>query len=213
MYVGRIVAIGRNFEGRLCVLYRVSSRSFPNREAKILKGGVAILPKPGYEHELQDNPFVAYNCLYVDGNFALVSNGSQTDTLTTKLRNRCSMRDALITVLHTFDYEHDTLSTPRIAAIVEAGTNYGFLGIITKESLGVRRFELVKGQVIYIATYEHNFPNESFSDNNFDVTTAEAACNYILGRGVFSTLEKPITAACAIEADAGKFNIAVANAE
>jgi IMP cyclohydrolase len=31
MYVGRIVAVGRTPAGRAAVMYRVSSRSFPNR--------------------------------------------------------------------------------------------------------------------------------------------------------------------------------------
>ena len=213
MYVGRIVAIGRNFAGRLCALYRVSSRSFPNREAKILRDKIAILPRTGFEHELNDNPFVAYNCLHCVDKFAFVSNGTHTDALLTKLQSQYSARDALITVLHAFDYEHDALSTPRIAAVVEAGADYGFLGIITKESLSVRRFQLVNGRVFYVATYEHDFPSESFSDNEFDAITAKDACHYILYRGVFSKLEKPVTAACALEDDRGCFEIAVENAK
>ena len=52
MYVGRIVAVGRNANGAACGLYRVSSRSFPNREARILENSVAILPKPGHEDDI-----------------------------------------------------------------------------------------------------------------------------------------------------------------
>ena len=131
--------------------------------------------------------------------------------LTLKLQNRYSIRDALVTVLHAFDYEHDTLSTPRIAGLIEKDAECGYLGIITKESLVVQRFELECGKINYIATYEHYFPNKAYSDNRFDAKTAKHACQYILGQGVFSTLEKPITAACAIENGSSGFKIAVAN--
>ncbi|HCN07692.1 MAG TPA: IMP cyclohydrolase, partial [Lentisphaeria bacterium] len=63
MYVGRIVAVGRNANGAACGLYRVSSRSFPNREARILENSVAILPKPGHEDDIYKNPYIAYNCV------------------------------------------------------------------------------------------------------------------------------------------------------
>ncbi|NIM06307.1 MAG: IMP cyclohydrolase, partial [Armatimonadetes bacterium] len=42
MYVGRIVAVGKT--SRPLVAYRVSSRSFPNRVARITDIGVAIEP-------------------------------------------------------------------------------------------------------------------------------------------------------------------------
>ena len=191
MYVGRIVAIGMNLQGHLCALYRVSSRSFPNREAKILNDEVAaILPKPGFEYEMDDNPFIAYNCLRVDRNYVVASNGIHTDILTLKLQNHYSIRDALITVLHAFDYEHDSLSTPRIAGIVQRHAQCGYMGIITKESLVVQRLKLERGRINYVATYEHNFPNESFADNRFDAETAKDACQYILGKGVFFNLRK-----------------------
>ena len=63
MYVGRIVAIGRTRAGSGAALYRVSSRSFPNREAKMLPGAVAIVPKPGFENDIFKNPYIAYNCV------------------------------------------------------------------------------------------------------------------------------------------------------
>ncbi|MCH6552420.1 MAG: IMP cyclohydrolase, partial [Planctomycetes bacterium] len=44
MYVGRIVAVGRNKAGRNAVMYRVSSRSFPNRQAVDNDGTPSIVP-------------------------------------------------------------------------------------------------------------------------------------------------------------------------
>ena len=54
MYVGRIVSVACSKSGKMCGLYRVSSRSFPNREAKILDKAVAILPKAGHENDAKD---------------------------------------------------------------------------------------------------------------------------------------------------------------
>ena len=42
MYVGRIVAIGMTKDGRPCAMYRVSSRSFPNRRAVENNGNVFV---------------------------------------------------------------------------------------------------------------------------------------------------------------------------
>ena len=48
-------------------------------------------------------------------------------------------------------------------------------------------------------------------DTAFDVANADAACQYIIGQGVFAELERPITAACAV-ADGDSFQIAIADA-
>ncbi|MCK5835313.1 MAG: IMP cyclohydrolase, partial [Lentisphaeria bacterium] len=56
MYVGRIVSVYLTKENKLGAMYRVSSRSFPNREAKINENTVAIVPKPGHEGDIFKNP-------------------------------------------------------------------------------------------------------------------------------------------------------------
>ena len=53
MYLGRIVAIGMTPENKAVAMYRVSSRSFPNREA-VKKGNVvSIMPRTGFEEDLK----------------------------------------------------------------------------------------------------------------------------------------------------------------
>ncbi len=212
MYVGRIVAIGRTVWGRVSALYRVSSRSFPNREARSIGDNVAIMPRAGFEDDIKKNPFIAYNCLAVIDRYALVSNGTHTDSIATQLKDGKAMRDILINVLHTYDYEHDALDTPRIAAIVDNQSGTGYLGSVTKQSLAVKEFSLTAGTAFYIATYEHVTPGESYMDCNFDVDSVDSACQYVLSGGVFSELEKPVTAACALENGASGYEIAVANA-
>ncbi len=85
MYIGRIVAIARTKDNRGAALYRVSSRSFPNRMAKTLANAVAIVPKPGFENDIQKNPYIAYDCLRLANGYAIVTNGSQTDPIAEKI--------------------------------------------------------------------------------------------------------------------------------
>lgn len=203
MYVGRIVSVGRNQEGKLTAMYRVSSRSFPNRKAVENERGIAIVPKEGHEGDVFKNPYIAYNCLRLVGDFAVATNGSHTDPVAEKLETGMTMRDALVSVLYGMDFEHDQLDTPRIAAIVDKKTGKGALGIVRRDAILVKDIELKAGEAFYIATYEHNEPSASYYDAAFDAKTAEDACDYMLGKGVFADLERPVSAACAIETEAG----------
>lgn len=208
MYVGRIVAIGRTGAGSLCAMYRVSSRSFPNRRAHAGEEAVSIIPKEGYEADIQRNPYIAYNCLRLVGPYAVATNGAQTDPVTEKLAAGMSMRDGMVTALFGMDYEHDQLNTPRIAAVVKSGSNRGCLGIVRHDALLVREFELDKNELFYLCTYEHNAPLDEYCDDAFDVSSAAEACRYILGKGVFADKEKPISAACAVETGKDTFEVA-----
>ena len=203
MYVGRIVSIGKNKEGKLVIMYRVSSRSFPNRKSRKIGQTVAIVPKKGSEAENSKNPYISYNCLRVAGNFAVAGNGSHADPIVEKLEAGMNMRDALISVLFGMDYEHDDYHTPRIAAVIDKERGSGALGIIRHDALLVENIELTAGKAYYVATYEHNRPGEEFCDENFHVQGAEDACQYVLGKGVFADLELPVSAACAMETETG----------
>ncbi|MBT7164531.1 MAG: IMP cyclohydrolase [Victivallales bacterium] len=211
MYVGRIVSVGMTKAGRLAAMYRVSSRSFPNREAKVLDKAISVLPKAGFEDDIHKNPYIAYNCLRLTGPYAVATNGSHTDPITEKLAAGMNMRDALVTALFGMDYEHDTLNTPRIASIVEKGSGKGYLGIVRHDAFHVAEFALEPGKAFYVCTYEHNVPCCHYTDADFDASSAADACQYMLGKGVFADLERPITAACAVETDEG-FETAVADA-
>jgi IMP cyclohydrolase len=210
MYVGRIVAIGRTRAGSGAALYRVSSRSFPNREAKLLPGAVAIVPKPGFENDIFKNPYIAYNCvrLVPAYDLAVATNGSHTDPLAEKLETGMTPRDALVNVLAAMDYEHDHLKTPRIAAVVRADGAAGWLGIVRHDAILVREFTLQPGQAFYLCTYEKNAPCVKQCDPEFDAATAADACARIMGQGVFAELEKPVSAVCAVADAARVFAIA-----
>jgi IMP cyclohydrolase len=212
MYVGRIVAVGRTFSGRYSAMYRVSSRSFPNRHAVQTERAVAIIPKPGHENDVHKNPYIAYNCLRLVGSIAVATNGSHTDPITEKIQSGVPERDALASVLLAMDYEHDQLDTPRIASTVNSDTGSGFLAIVRKDGIAVREFVLEPGQAFYVCTYENNEPGNQYSDSQFDVSTADAACDYVLGQGVFANLERPVTAACALDDGNGGYTVAMKEA-
>ncbi len=212
MYVGRIVAVARNKNGKYGAMYRVSSRSFPNREAKIIDRNVAVLPKQGFEDDIKKNPFIAYNCLKIVNSYGIVSNGIHTDYIALNIEKGLPVRDAMVIVLNSMDYEHDALDTPRIAGVVNKASGKGYLGVVTKRSICVKEFELEKGNAFYVATYEHTIPGSTQSDDNFDCESANEACQYSINGGVFATLEKPVTSAALLESDSDGYEIATKNA-
>ena len=203
MYVGRIVSVGKNQDGKLAAMYRVSSRSFPNRRAVENERGIAIIPKEGHEGDIFKNPYIAYNCLRLVGTYAVATNGSHTDPVAEKLEAGMNMRDALVTTMFGMDYEHDQLDTPRISAIIDSATGKAALAIVRKDALHVTEVELKDGEAFYVATYEHNTPYSELKDSGFKITSAEDACDYIIDKGVFADLEHPVTAACALQTEPG----------
>jgi IMP cyclohydrolase len=130
MYVGRIVAVGRTAQGANAALYRVSSRSFPNRQAVDLGGKLAVVPREGHEADVQKNPYIAYNCLRIASGWAIATNGSQTDPIAEKVESGVPLRDALASCLLALDYEKDDYDTPRIAAAVPLEGDRGWLATV-----------------------------------------------------------------------------------
>jgi IMP cyclohydrolase len=210
MYVGRIVAVGRNKRGQLAALYRVSSRSFPNREAQIKDNAVAIVPKKGAEGDVFKNPYIAYNCLRIAGRTAVATNGSQTDPIAEKVAAGMPLRDAFAVSLLALDYEKDAYNTPRIAAAVTAGGEAGYLGVVREDGLEVCRIKLEPGECFFVSTYETNRVSRAQRDA-FDATDAREGAEFILRGGVFAEMSNAVTGVCAIEKD-GRFEIAVAQA-
>ena len=187
MYLGRILAVGSTEKGKFAA-YRVSSRSFPNRMTKGYDDRVAIVPKEGFETDVFKNPYIAYNCIKIVDDVAVVSNGSHTDVIAEKIASGMNIRDALGLSLLTMDYEKDDYNTPRIAgAVTLDGESY--LGIVTHESLIVEK--VPEGKSAYISTYEHIKPNEV----DFEADNAQEAAEFIFNKGKFAEFTNPITSA------------------
>jgi IMP cyclohydrolase len=145
MYVGRLLVAGPGL-----VAYRVSSRSFPNRQTNVHDGKVAVVPTPDAPET--NNPYVAYDCLEPVGDRVVAGNGSHVDPIAGKLSRGAPVRDALGVVLGAMDFERDDYDTPRIAAVV--GAEEAWVGIVRRDALLV---EAVTEPTL-VATYEENRP-------------------------------------------------------
>ena len=202
MYVGRIVAVGRTPEGAGAVLYRVSSRSFPNRRTVKTSRGLAVVPIEGHEKDIFKNPYIAYNAVRIAGETAVATNGSQTDPIAEKIASGMSIRDAMVESLIVLDYEKDDFNTPRIAVAVARGSDEGWCGIVRKDALIVRSFKLTAGEAFFFATYEVSEPRLEYI-SPFRAATADEAARWAVDGGKFADLEKPVCSAAALATDAG----------
>lgn len=155
MYVGRIVAAGRDPAGTLFAGYRVSGRSQPNRRIVLEGESASVTFKDG---TVYDNPFVTYGCFRRAGRTLVVSNGSQTRPIAEKILAGLPPKDALASVMLALDYEHDHLNTPRIAALVDYLADEAWMSIVASDQLVVRRVDPGADQCFILATYELTEP-------------------------------------------------------
>ena len=167
MYVGRFVVVGPDVGA-----YRVSSRSFPNREITAREDALTVGPTADAPET--DNPYVSYNCLRVvetpTGETAAFGNGSHVDPIAEKLELGYPARDALAESLLALDYEKDDYNTPRIAA-TSGGDGEALIGTVRKDALVVETVE----EPTLVATYEKDSP-ESFG---LEADGAEAAASEV----------------------------------
>lgn len=195
MYVGRIVAIGQTKNGNNVGMYRISSRSFPNRSTKLSNNTVSVIPRAGFESDLTKNPYISYNCIKIAKSFAVITNGSHTDAIAEKIDMGYPVRDALALTLLAMDYEKDNYNTPRIAGVISLESNIAYLASVGEKSLVARDFELAPGTAFYVATYERSIPCIHYKDAEFDASSGSEAKSYVMNKGVFAKLELPVTSA------------------
>jgi IMP cyclohydrolase len=189
VYLGRILAVGSTKKGKF-VSYRVSSRSFPNRMAVSFEDRVSIVPTQGNEKDVFKNPYIAYNCIRIVEDTAVVSNGAHTDVIADKIAAGMGVRDSIALSLLSMDYEKDDYNTPRIAGAIspEEGS---YIGIVTHDGLRVEKID--DDRSFYISTYEQTKPTHV----KFDADDAASAAQFIMAGGKFAEFTHPVTAAAA----------------
>ncbi|MFC7072459.1 IMP cyclohydrolase [Halovenus rubra] len=165
MYVGRFVVVGPEVGA-----YRVSSRSFPNRQAT--ERGDTVTVGPTAQAAETENPYISYNCLRLTDRGAVIGNGSHVDPIAEKLTLGYPARDALAETLLALDFEKDDYDTPRIAGIVGVTDDptvttspAGYIGTVRRDGLLVREVN----EPTLVATYERDSPVQ------FDLTATGAA--------------------------------------
>ena len=184
-------------------MYRVSSRSFPNRVIKDINDALAVIPSPGSETDIYKNPYISYNCLRHNSEFAVVGNGTHTDPIFEKLASGMSIRDSMTSVLFGMDYEHDDYSTPRIAAVVSRSSKSLALGVIRVDGIEIEIINLEPGEYKFVATYETNKILKDFGGIGLKVQNSKEAAQFIIDGGNFLEFEKPVGSAAAIEIETG----------
>jgi len=167
MYVGRFVVVGPRVGA-----YRVSSRSFPNREAVARDGTITVGPTADAPET--DNPYISYNAVRETDRGVVVGNGSHVDPIAEKLALGYPARDALAEPLLALDFEKDDYDTPRIAGIVGVDPSdpttraegYGaVIGTVRRDALLVEEVT----EPTLVATYEKDSPEA------FDLASDDAA--------------------------------------
>ena len=197
MYIGRFIVVGPGIGA-----YRVSSRSFPNRQITDRDGLLTVGPTEDAPET--DNPYVGYNCVRTvagpatDGEVAVVGNGSHVDPIAEKLDLGYPPRDALAASLLALDYEKDDYNTPRIAGVVAAEEAY--IGTVRHDALLVEAVD----EPTLVATYEENSP----TSYEFDATDAAAAAE-----AVYTAEYEHAVCAAGVTVDADGATYAIENGE
>jgi len=198
MYVGRIVVIGKSWEGSF-VGYRVSSRSFPNRRAEVR--GRSVMVSPLNALDLAKNPYIAYNCIRVGKDTAVVANGTQADMIIEKIEDGTKPLDAISLSLVAYGYERDELDTPRLAGAVRG--DRAWLGIAKRREIRCKEFLLREGEAFMVATYEKT---------EFESLKIEGKSAQEIAKAAFDlTFERPVCSAAANALPGGEFELAVYN--
>ena len=204
MYVGRFIVVAPSLAG-----YRVSSRSFPDRQVIERDGTLTVAPTPDAEET--DNPYVSYNCARfvspgepecepTEADCAVIGNGSQVDPIAEKLASGYPARDALATALLALDYEKDAYDTPRIAGVLDSaeGEPVATIGIVRRDALLIEEVD----EPTLVATYERDTP-EAFS---LDAASAEGVADELYDHH----FEHAVCAA-AVERTGAGFEVAIEN--
>jgi IMP cyclohydrolase len=198
MYVGRIVVIGKS-DGRSYVGYRVSSRSFPNRRAEVR--GKSVMVSPLDSKDLAKNPYIAYNCIRVSEDTAVVANGTQADMIMEKIEDGTKPLDAISLSLVAYGYERDELDTPRLAGAVRG--DRAWLGIAKRDEIRCKEFLLREGEAFMVATYEKT---------EFEPLKIEGKSVQEIAKAAYDlSFERPVCSAAASALPKGDFELAVYN--
>ncbi len=160
-YPGRFIILRRNTQGHDLVIYGITGRSPPSQERKIVHYAneqmMAVESTDPITTGKGNKDLLLYDCLSYTPQGIVVGNGIQTRSLRRQLPAVSSPIDALLRGVRDYDYENDSLQTPRISGVVIG--NQAALSVIRGD--GIKRSErmylefwLVDGIGRMISTYQ-----------------------------------------------------------
>ena len=116
-YPGRGILLGRSADGKKAVIgYFIMGRSVNSRNRVFVTDGDGLKTKAFDESKMVDPSLIIYNPVLVLGDTQIVTNGDQTDTIYTFLKEGRTFEEALRT--RTFEPDSPNF-TPRISGIVK----------------------------------------------------------------------------------------------
>ncbi len=153
-YPGRGIVLGKA-GGKAVIAYFIMGRSENSRNRVFVEDAEGVRTKAFDESKMQDPSLIIYYPYRRVGDTHIITNGDQTDTIYTYLKDGKCMTEAL----RTRTYEPDGPNfTPRISGIIEG--DRAILSILKKDGEGTNRsffeYELQEGQCRIIHTYQEN---------------------------------------------------------
>ncbi len=161
-YPGRIAAAGYGVDGEAVLLYAITGRSSNSRNRVFRLDGGILRTEPYDQSKVEDPSLIIYNAMMKAGESTVLTNGDQTDTISSFLNDGKSLEEAL--AVRTYEPD-DPNFTPRIS-IVHGPSGYT-LSIIRKDGEDtdrrIYRYGMEKGVMHIIHTYMHDgLPLPSF---------------------------------------------------
>lgn len=131
-YVGRGIVIGKSEDGTKAVFaYFIMGRSENSRNRVFRENGDEVIIYPYDESKVEDPSLIIYSPVKKVGNKVIVTNGDQTDTIETSLKNGKCFRHAL----KSRAFEPDAPNyTPRISGILNLEDEYTYSLSILKSA-------------------------------------------------------------------------------
>ena len=117
VYPGRGLAIGRTADGKKAIIcYFIMGRSSGSRNRVFEADGNGLRTRAFDESKLPDPSLYVYRAVRVNGNYTVVTNGDQTDTIYDALSEGKTFAEALRT--RTFEPD-PPIWTPRISGLLK----------------------------------------------------------------------------------------------
>ncbi|MCD8220261.1 MAG: IMP cyclohydrolase [Ruminococcus sp.] len=122
-YPGRGIILGRSEDGSCAIsAYFIMGRSENSRNRVFVEDGAGIRTQAFDPSKMVDSSLIIYAPVRVLGDYTIITNGDQTDTIYTLMQEGKTFEESL----RTREFEPDAPNyTPRISGLIDQ-TNHGF---------------------------------------------------------------------------------------